>query len=617
LEEEEDAYQSTLRVLLKIFNSPVGSIWEYHNNNFIDQPSYLTLEGAGGQRASMYKTHCLEDGNGLVWQAIKNVSEVYQIKEKVSIDEVVNKEMIDQYNHNRKSLLVKLVSNNEIFGVACLGGMEDVDKELIDIAFQFIMKIASIQIQNRRNEKTKLQLEKIQNIIPNIGGTIRKSCNRLAVEIREILSVQAVSIFLKENLDSASEELFLYAADVDTRFERSEQLKRFEEDNVEIKFKQDTKSLFGSVSFQIKSNLNNNLDDSSKKNIVYREINDNSNKTWICVPLRDPSGNCIGIISCIGKIRTVEGKMYNYIFNKSDMFILSHIADIVTPILINLKTVTNLDNMYKKLEKAEQIREHETKAPLSAIMGNAGFVLNYLNESGATSKERRLKDIISDCQICAFLLTEVNIPSDEVFDRGVVYKSPEKLLVEVKRFLERQIKGRSDAKLKEEKLSNDYKLEIYPFMRIKISGYSSQTEMNQNLLKRAFYNLGINAVKYGKPNGLLEIKIAEDSENKNIIIDFCDNGVGVLKEDIQYIFSENYRGKNVKDHHTGQGFGLSIAKSIVERHRGSIFLKSRKDPTIFRIVIPIIKSTRSELDNIHPSAERIDQYKKVQNRKDK
>lgn len=89
-----------------------------------------------------------------------------------------------------------------------------------------------------------------------------------------------------------------------------------------------------------------------------------------------------------------------------------------------------------------------------------------------------------------------------------------------------------------------------------------------------------NAVKYG--NGKkIEVRI-----KKGGILEVADHGDGIAKEDMPHIFERFYRAdaSRNKDKSESYGLGLSIAKSIVEMHKGTIEVKSKLGQgTTFRV----------------------------------
>lgn len=113
---------------------------------------------------------------------------------------------------------------------------------------------------------------------------------------------------------------------------------------------------------------------------------------------------------------------------------------------------------------------------------------------------------------------------------------------------------------------------------------------NPNQLTRAFSNLIENAVKYAPENS--EITIEMHRENSNIEIIFHDEGGGIPANECESIFDRFYRADKARSHKSGgAGLGLAITKEIIERHNGSISVKSTpQDGTIFTVKFPILKS---------------------------
>lgn len=93
-------------------------------------------------------------------------------------------------------------------------------------------------------------------------------------------------------------------------------------------------------------------------------------------------------------------------------------------------------------------------------------------------------------------------------------------------------------------------------------------------LKRVLKHLMDNAVKFTL-DGSVELLYL--LENENIVFKIRDTGIGIKKENLGRIFEE-FR-QEIDGHHRpfeGLGIGLTLAKEVVERMGGKIFVKSEK-----------------------------------------
>ncbi|MDN6721869.1 MAG: cell wall metabolism sensor histidine kinase WalK, partial [Staphylococcus equorum] len=92
-----------------------------------------------------------------------------------------------------------------------------------------------------------------------------------------------------------------------------------------------------------------------------------------------------------------------------------------------------------------------------------------------------------------------------------------------------------------------------------------------------------NAMKYDQHNK--HIHIQTNLRNKQISIEITDHGVGIPKEDIEFIFDRFYRVDKSRSRKLGgNGLGLSIAKKIIELNHGTIQVESETGKyTTFKI----------------------------------
>ena len=92
-----------------------------------------------------------------------------------------------------------------------------------------------------------------------------------------------------------------------------------------------------------------------------------------------------------------------------------------------------------------------------------------------------------------------------------------------------------------------------------------------DLLLVAVYNLVANAAKYSDPGAHIEIRGTES--DGFVTLEVSDTGWGIPAEDIALAWDELARGSNTRGKE-GSGLGLSIVRIVVERHGGTVSLRS-------------------------------------------
>jgi len=106
-----------------------------------------------------------------------------------------------------------------------------------------------------------------------------------------------------------------------------------------------------------------------------------------------------------------------------------------------------------------------------------------------------------------------------------------------------------------------------------------------DLMKKAFYHLVINAIKYTPDGGKIIIhgrtlSNGSGQEEAEIVIE--DTGIGIASEHQKLIFEKFYQTGEVLLHSSsktnfkggGPGLGLAIANGIIEAHRGRVWVES-------------------------------------------
>lgn len=111
---------------------------------------------------------------------------------------------------------------------------------------------------------------------------------------------------------------------------------------------------------------------------------------------------------------------------------------------------------------------------------------------------------------------------------------------------------------------------------------------HRDRLMQVFANLVSNAIKYTQAGSVtITAQLVTKEEGSGMLVSVCDTGVGIPPEHQERIFERFYRvpGRIAEE---GTGLGLAIAKAIVERHGGTLQVRSRVDEgTCFNVVLPL------------------------------
>jgi signal transduction histidine kinase len=122
--------------------------------------------------------------------------------------------------------------------------------------------------------------------------------------------------------------------------------------------------------------------------------------------------------------------------------------------------------------------------------------------------------------------------------------------------------------------------------------FDGHIEAVEGELRQVFLNLIINAVDAVRDGGRVEVRVTpcrdrRSSTTQGVRVVVADNGGGIRPEHRKEIFEPFFTTKGAK----GSGLGLCIAKQIVEKHGGSIRMKSSvvsgRSGTVFSIFLPI------------------------------
>lgn len=131
-------------------------------------------------------------------------------------------------------------------------------------------------------------------------------------------------------------------------------------------------------------------------------------------------------------------------------------------------------------------------------------------------------------------------------------------------------------------------LSLHPNAQISIKTklQTAQFRGDASLIELAIWNLLENGIKYSKSSAHIEM-ILQRTEDQ-LKLEIIDQGIGIAKDTLPLIFEKFHAvDKRLSRKLGGAGLGLSIVKSIVERHQGQILVTSIPEKgSNFTLVLP-------------------------------
>ena len=216
----------------------------------------------------------------------------------------------------------------------------------------------------------------------------------------------------------------------------------------------------------------------------------------------------------------------------------------------------------KALEREKQFvsdASHELKTPISAISINAQALemeSDNINVKNILSETKRMNSLIEK------LLTLSKYEKTPIKDKEICSMSD----------ILNEISLTYESIAFEKEIGYQYEIED----GITVRG-------DEDELKQLAVILIDNAIKNTEPLGLVTINLSK--QNNHCVFEVKNTGKGIAEKDLPHIFERFYTLSNSRSDNSF-GLGLPIAKSIVDRHKGTITVNSVIDEeTVFTVKI--------------------------------
>lgn len=235
-----------------------------------------------------------------------------------------------------------------------------------------------------------------------------------------------------------------------------------------------------------------------------------------------------------------------------------------------------LNHMAKELESLDSMRKefvanvsHDMRSPLTSINGFVGAMLDgtipvhdqhrYLRLM--KDETERLIKLVND------LLNIARIEAGQISIQPRNYNVSEQI---------RKLIAKLEPQLSKQKIE----IELHCDEDENIHVFADKDRIDQVL-----GNLIQNAVNFSAPKGLVTIKLLTLEKEVHIVIE--DQGQGIPKEELKYIWERFFKVDKARSQKVGTGIGLSIVKHILDLHGAKIDVESEVGKgTIFTVSLP-------------------------------
>lgn len=231
------------------------------------------------------------------------------------------------------------------------------------------------------------------------------------------------------------------------------------------------------------------------------------------------------------------------------------------------KWVTNpVEEAFKGQQQFIADASHELKTPLTVIMTNAQMIQDM-------SDEKSTSDIFAE--------------------RIIKMSCQMKNLVEEMLELAKTEKVNTKNILSTVELSNTVYNTILQFEPLFFEkGLSLETDIedsitvngDENALRHLTEILIDNAYKYSKENGSTNVSLKKYGRH-HCMLEVINEGEPIEKEKLEHLFERFYRADESRNDNNSYGLGLAIAKNIVEKHKGRIWMESINEKNICKVIL--------------------------------
>ncbi|MEC0371063.1 sensor histidine kinase [Paenibacillus chibensis] len=283
---------------------------------------------------------------------------------------------------------------------------------------------------------------------------------------------------------------------------------------------------------------------------------------WAFTVKQNAEGHSIVFLDVTAQLKIITNLIYTFSIVALVMLVVIYL----TSRYFANRSIAPVREAFDKQKQFIADASHELKTPLAVINTNADVLLANSEEPiyaqskwlhHIKSETERMKTLTNDL---LYLTQMDDAQTHMIFVPFHLSEAVESVILTM------------EAVIFEREISFTYDIEPEQTM----TGSSEQ-------IKQVVMILLDNAIKYTNPGGSIHLELKK--QHNHLLLKVTNTGEGIAAEHVDRIFDRFYRADSSRSRkHGGYGLGLAIAKSIVEQHKGKIYVKSvPKDKTSFYV----------------------------------
>jgi diguanylate cyclase (GGDEF)-like protein/PAS domain S-box-containing protein len=270
-----------------------------------------------------------------------------------------------------------------------------------------------------------------------------------------------------------------------------------------------------------------------------------------------------GLVHKAGLQATIKEEIK--VFDKTLHSVVSPVYDSdgnQTGTVVVLRDITEQKETEERKNDFLSVISHELRTPLASIGGSLDLVLDSV-VGAINEKQRRYLELAKDsCQKLNFVIDDLLDISKFEKGRMEIHMEPISIIQLVEEVAE---------KFQPSAMEKDI------IIRLEKPAQDAHVYGDYNRLVQVMNNLLSNAIKFTTPHGEIEIRVFLPKVlSPHVGVSVKDTGPGIRTEDLERVFDKFEQVRLSESRKIGgTGLGLAISRSIIEAHKGKIWVESK------------------------------------------